>query len=199
MFPLLETIRIQDGAAQNLLWHTRRMEASYVELFGTKCPFDLGEITESRKWPDGLIKARFLYGKDDFRIESETYSPKEINSLKIIRCDNIDYHLKYSSRDVLDRLGAGKGGADDILIVKNGFVTDTSFANIIFFDGEFWYTARTPLLKGTCRERLLNEQIIKERDIRPEDLSCFSRFMLINAMLDFDAGSAKPVSVICCQ
>jgi len=213
MFPLLETIKIQNGIAQNLFWHTQRMNVSYKELFGTECHFDLGDIIrlnfktefkpETAVGADSLpaaapsiSKARFLYGRDNYKIEFEQYTPKTVNSLKLVVCNDIDYHLKYSSRDYLNSLAMQRDGADDILIVKDGFVTDTSFSNIIFSDGTAWYTARKPLLRGTCRARLIKNNIIEERDIKPEDLSGFSYFMLINAMLDFDPERAKPLTIM---
>ena len=70
---------------------------------------------------------------------------------------------------------------EDIIIVKNGFVTDSSFSNLIFFDGKEWYTPSTPLLKGTTRARLLNEKKITERVIKIEDIKNYKSISLINA------------------
>lgn len=83
-----------------------------------------------------------------------------------------------------------KSECDDILIIKNGVVSDTSFANIIFFDGQRWVTPKIPLLEGTCRARLIANNTIISQEITLNDLKLFSKFMIINAMLDFDTQRA---------
>ena len=55
---------------------------------------------------------------------------------------------------------------DDILIVKNGLLTDTSIANIALYDGNDWYTPLHPLLKGTKRAELLDKGVLKEKEIK---------------------------------
>jgi 4-amino-4-deoxychorismate lyase len=77
----------------------------------------------------------------------------------------------------------------DVLIVKNGLITDTSFANIAFSDGNKWYTPDTPLLKGTQRAYYLAQGILTERRISPADLRGFTKARLINAMLDLNTGN----------
>ncbi len=79
-----------------------------------------------------------------------------------------------------------KGECDDILILKNGKVTDTSIANIVFFDGNKWYTPEFPLLNGTTRERLVSEKKIILRDITFKQIKSFEGFRLINSMIDFE-------------
>ena len=44
--------------------------------------------------------------------------------------DTIDYTYKSAHREELNALYAQKGMADDILIVRNGYLTDTSISNI---------------------------------------------------------------------
>jgi 4-amino-4-deoxychorismate lyase len=77
-----------------------------------------------------------------------------------------------------------RGGSDDILIIKNGMVTDTSYSNVIFRDkiGN-WVTPSTCLLKGTRRLNLLKNRIITETDIRVSDLKYYNEIRLINAMI----------------
>ena len=76
---------------------------------------------------------------------------------------------------------------DDILIIKDLLVTDTSIANIAFeTSGGEWITPKNPLLKGTTRARLLDEGKLKEADIRVHELRSFTKVALLNAMIDFD-------------
>jgi 4-amino-4-deoxychorismate lyase len=84
---------------------------------------------------------------------------------------------------------------DDILIVKRGHVTDCSFSNIIFRRGNHWYTPWSALLKGTQRQRLIEENKLIEEEIRLKDIRSFDTFKLINAMLE-DSGAELPVSNI---
>jgi 4-amino-4-deoxychorismate lyase len=76
--------------------------------------------------------------------------------------------------------------SEEILIVKNGLVTDTSFSNIVFYDGSDWITPDPPLLKGTKRTRYLRDGEIRTMKIRSSDISHFEKARLINAMLDLD-------------
>ena len=103
-----------------------------------------------------------------------------------MQADHLDYRLKYADRTELDQLFLKRGEADDILIIQNGLVTDTSIANIAFFDGDKWITPKEPLLKGTTRARLLDEKKIFEQDIKIADLGKFTEFALMNAMIGFD-------------
>ena len=73
------------------------------------------------------------------------------------------------------------------IIVRRGLLTDTSIANIALFDGKDWFTPKLPLLRGTCRTALIDNGIIKEKDIRPEELSSYSFVRLFNAMIKWGA------------
>jgi len=75
---------------------------------------------------------------------------------------------------------------DDVLIVKQGYITDTSYSNIVFWDGEKWITPETFLLPGTQRSRLIQEGLIFPAEVKPADIKYFSHAKLINAMLDFN-------------
>ena len=79
-----------------------------------------------------------------------------------------------------------KGDADDIIIVKNGLITDSSFANLLFFNGLQWLTPAQPLLKGTQRAKLLEQEQVITAEIRTADLSNFIKVRLVNAMLRFE-------------
>jgi 4-amino-4-deoxychorismate lyase len=104
-----------------------------------------------------------------------------------VQADSIQYEHKFLDRSCLDKLFETTL-ADDVLIVKNGLLTDTSFANIVFFDGDRWVTPSTPLLHGTKREYYLEIGRIKEVELTVDDLPRFQKAMLINAMLDLETG-----------
>ena len=79
-----------------------------------------------------------------------------------------------------------KEDCDEIIIIKNSIVTDTSIANIAIFDGNIWLTSKNCLLKGTTRNRLLEDKFLVEKDITINMLKKASKIALMNAMIDFD-------------
>lgn len=186
MFRLLETIRCEEGVLQNLPFHQARMDASISELFKTNNILDLEKIAVPGHCKTGLYKCRLVYGKIIESVDFLPYQLPVINSLKIVSDDEISYAHKFADRSALHRLMNKKGSCDDILIVKNGLITDTSYANIVFFNGKTWLTTAKPLLKGTQRAKLIEEEKIIEADIRPSDLSNFTKARLINAMMHFE-------------
>lgn len=109
--------------------------------------------------------------------------------------DSIAYHYK-GNRAGLEALYEQRGTADDIIIIKNGFVTDSFWSNLLFRKDERWYTSDTPLLRGTMRQHLLDEQKIESRKIRYTDLKIFDAAMTINALNPFDERKAISVDNI---
>ena len=74
---------------------------------------------------------------------------------------------------------------DDIIIEKKGFITDTSIANLAFYDGEQWFTPKNPLLEGTMRAKLLDEGFLQTREIKRSEISHYTKVALMNAMIGF--------------
>ena len=187
MYPLVETIKIVDGIPQNLKYHKFRFEESYLNHFNSlpEMTFPM-QISVPAEYKTGIVKLRLLYDKNDFRLEYSFYKKKKIHTLKPVFDDNINYPVKYTDRTGINKLLAQKEDRDDILIIKNGFVTDSSFTNIVFFDGVKWYTPSTPLLSGTARKRLIDMEKIVPTPIKFDDIKSFKKFKLINAMIDFD-------------
>ena len=183
MCRLFETIRIENGIPQHLLWHERRMERAIQEFWPGSIPVKLaGLFHVPPEYSAGTVRCNVHYGPEITDIIFKAYEKRMIRSLKLVICDTIDYHWKFKDRSQLDVLFAQRGTCDEILIVKNGLISDTSMSNTIFFDGLNRITPATPLLRGTGRERLLEEGWLTEADIRPEDLPKFSGCKLINAM-----------------
>jgi 4-amino-4-deoxychorismate lyase len=184
MYPLFETIRINAGKAANLLLHEERMKRSVLELYNLVLPAELDKIIQCpTDMTSGIVKCRVHYTNTIHSVTYEPYQPRLLRSLKLVIQDQIDYRYKFLDRNCFAELLAGIE-EDDILIVKKGLITDTSFANIIFRDGSAWFTPRAPLLAGTKREQLLSIGFLAETEIRPADLHHFSEARIINAMLD---------------
>ena len=180
---LLETIKIKDGTIYNLDYHQERCDNSRMSLFNTQNSLILKEYIDPPQ--KGLFRCRVLYTKKS--IESVSYLPykkKEINTLKIVST-SINYPFKYADREEFNKLLATHSNYDDVIIEKHGYLTDTTIANIAFFNGSQWFTPKKPLLQGTMRAQLLKNGIIRTKDIRMEDLNQYSQVALINAMIGF--------------
>lgn len=133
-----------------------------------------------------FYKARVVYGEQGIeKVEYAPYSMREINSLHVVEDDTIVYDYKSTDRSRLNDLVAQKGNCDEIIIIKHGLLTDTSFTNLVIFDGKHWITPKHPLLHGTKRAKLLDKGIIQETDITLEDLRNANKISLFNAMIEF--------------
>jgi len=164
-------------------YHQKRYE-SVVSFFGVK---DIKNLEDYIKAPKtGIFRCRLVYNKHDISISYHEYKKRDIRSLKLIFNNEIEYSMKSAFREDLDNLYAQKQDCDDILIIKNLLVTDTSIANIAFYNNSEWITPKNPLLKGTTRARLLDEGKLIEADIKVQELRNFSKVALLNAMIDFD-------------
>lgn len=191
---LLETIRIENGLIRNSAYHEMRMKLSCEKIFRKSRHFNLAEtIRIPHQAKNNVFKCRLIYDTEIRQIELLPYSPVQVRTLKMIENNKISYAFKYADRTEINRLYGLRGKADDILIIKNGLVADTSRANICFFDGEKWVTPSTPLLNGTCRQRLLDEGEIFEAEIKASEIDRFQYFLLINAMLGFNVSSCSSV------
>lgn len=185
MYRLIESIKIKKRQIFNAGYHNDRMNAARRALFGCKDEIDL-KTAISGEYRKGLIKCRVIYDRVIREIQYETYQFPEIHSLKVVEYDTIDYGYKYENREQLRSLYERRGEADDIVIVKNGWVSDSYFCNLVFEKDGLLFTPSTCLLKGTKRRQLLKEDRIKEIDIRKEDMANFDRLYLINAMIDLE-------------
>ena len=164
------------------------MNASRRKLFGRTNELQLEEfISIPDKLNYDLFKCHVVYNELIVQVKFEPYKPRIIKTLQLVQADSIQYEHKFLDRSCLDKLSETTL-ADDVLIVKNGLLTDTSFANIVFFDGDRWVTPSTPLLHGIKREYYLEIGRIKEVEITVEDLPHFQKAILINAMLDLETG-----------
>jgi len=189
---LLETIKIEKRQIYNLEWHNARLNKSRNALLGINESLDLANII---KIPDdlgeGTYRCRVLYGKEIDEIQFLRHQTRIVRSLQMIHCNDIKYGYKYADRHKLEELFDMRGECDEILIIKDGYITDTSISNIVFRlpDG-WWLTPVTPLLKGTMRTYLLESGQIAEAILCPEDLPLLTEARMINCMMDLESSPA---------
>jgi 4-amino-4-deoxychorismate lyase len=144
-----------------------------------------------------LVKCRLLYTAQGIEtIEFHAYTPQPPRTLQIIEAPKLAYSAKYADRTALEALKAQRKQADDILITQDGFITDTSYCNVAFFDGKAWLTPEKPLLEGTTRARLLEAGKLQVAPLHIADLPTLVCLRLFNAMLDFEQASDMPVDCI---
>lgn len=188
MSSCLETICIRNRQLENLSAHNDRFNRTRLGCWQLHEPARLEDFIQLPDWllPTETYKCRVTYGPDIETIEFELYHIRPIRSLILIDADKLDYGYKYADRQTINDLFARRGTADDILMVRDGLLTDTSYANVALFDGSRWHTPAHPLLEGTQRARLLAEGVLHPTDIRPADLPHFESIKLMNAMLDWE-------------
>jgi len=191
----IETIKALDGELFHLEYHQKRLNSVLQEI----SPYSAYSLKDLLSPPSSsLYRCRFLYSSDSFEIEYIKYKKRSIKSLKLVYDDVIEYSKKSAERENINQLYLQKENCDEILIVKNSLITDTSIANITLYDGSTWLTPKAPLLKGTTRERLLEHGKIFTVDIGVRDLVNFEKLALMNAMVDFDIIAEENIGEIIC-
>ncbi|MEI8004645.1 MAG: aminotransferase class IV family protein [Bacteroidota bacterium] len=193
MCRLFETIRIENGKPLHLCWHEERMKRSMPALQN----IDLErEIRVPAEFRTGSVRCKVVYEKEITGVSFSKYIRRPVRSLRMVLCDSIDYHLKFYDRAELEALFEKRGECDDIIIVKGGLITDSSIANLMFFDDREWFTPMHPLLEGTCRARLIAEGKLLTRDIWTADLPHFRGCKLINAMRTPEEQEMIPLNLV---
>ena len=183
---LLETIKVRNRCFHHVEYHQERVNQSRAVLFPESEQLALSDIFIPPELTKEIYKCRVIYGEKIEHITFLPYIKKVVNQVKLVEANNLEYPFKYLNRDVFLQLLENNPGYDEVIIVQNGLITDTTYSNLACYTGNKWYTPASPILKGTCRQRLLDGGLLKETDIQPVDLPRFTRISLINAMLELD-------------
>lgn len=187
MCQFIETICYEGGRFQWIGLHNERCNRTRNHFFGLRPNLQLElYLTVPAHLKNEIVKCSITYGVEIISITYDLYKIRPVNSLQIVTDNEIDYSFKYADRTKLNALHQLRGQSDDILIVKNGFITDISYANIIFSKDEKWYSPQNPLLRGTRLESYLSEGIVTPALLRPSDLHLFSEARIINAMISIE-------------
>ena len=196
MFQFIESIKIEDQEIFLLDYHQKRVNETFKQ-FGKETSIDLEKIFKNLQHDeDGLYKLRIVYDLDrKYTTQLIPYAIPEIDDFKLVENNTIDYSFKYENRKELNMMKE-KAKAEEIIIVKNNRITDTSFSNLLFQKGKDWFTPDTYLLNGVQRQYLLKNKKIKEAEITLQNLREFSHFQIINALNDFDDMFIYPIEKI---
>ncbi|RLA73738.1 MAG: branched-chain amino acid aminotransferase [Epsilonproteobacteria bacterium] len=178
MEEFFETIKCEDEEVLNIHYHNQRV----ARTIGMNI-----NLLEYIYPPNNkLLKCKVIYNKEEvLNVEFTPYKEKNIKSFKIIVDNTIEYKYKSANRKEIDKLYKEKEDCDEIIIIKNGLVTDTSIANILIYENGIWFTPKKPLLQGTTIDRLLLENHIKQSDITLKQLQQSNKIALTNAMIGF--------------
>jgi 4-amino-4-deoxychorismate lyase len=163
------------------------MDQTIKDVFGVTCPHNLELLlTKQRSTMEGVVKCRVVYDHRSVFTEFASYERKHISTLKLVHDNEVSYAHKSEDRQAILSLWEKRGECDDVLIVKNGWITDSSYSNIVFQYLDRWVTPDTCLLEGTMRQFLLDEGIILTERIKEADIGRYKSFKLINALLGWD-------------
>jgi 4-amino-4-deoxychorismate lyase len=186
MSRFIEAIKWKDGEFYRLNYHQQRMEMA-LKLFYSKSPvIDLEAYLHKLTIPeDGIYKCRIVYDDEIRQVEFIPYQLRSVKTIKLIEVNIASTVYKPEDRTAINQAFAQRGECDDVLMVRNGLLTDTSYSNIALLSGNEWITPRIPLLYGTQRAYLIENKIIVEEDISVETLKNFQKIRLFNAMIEF--------------
>lgn len=196
MSQFIESIKVEDQEIYLLELHQKRVNQTFSH-FGKEDSIDLAKIYKNLEHDeDGLFKLRVSYDLDKrIRTQMIPYAIPEIQDFQLVENNSFDYSFKFEDRKELDKMKM-KSKAEEIIIVRNNHITDTSFSNLLFLKGKDWFTPNSFLLNGVQRQHLLKQKKIKEAEITLQNIKQFSHFQLINALNDFDDMFIYPIDRI---
>lgn len=197
-YPLFESIRLLDGNFDLIEFHEERMKRTQKNIYGfSDDSFSLADFLNKFDFPKvGLYKCRLVYGSLYTDPAFIPYEKRKIKSLKIVNSNSIDYSFKLVDRSQINGLFTTRENCDDILIVRDGQVTDTSYCNIVFRKGNEWLTPEKPLLGGVRRASQIHLGTIQTKAIAVNMLNEFDSFRLINAMITWEESELTPIENI---
>lgn len=169
-------------------YHMARVRDTMLIFYHAGPDWDLSSLLANNAIPtDGLYKCRVTYDERSVEVVFNPYTIQGIHSLKLVDGEGLDYAYKYADRSGISRLFELRQGKDDILIVRDGQVTDTSYGNVAFLNelGD-WVTPQNCLLRGVMRGYLIETGRIIERKVMVEDLARYRQFRIINALRGWD-------------
>lgn len=180
-----EAIKLENRILQNLEYHHDRANRTASKFYGTE--IDLFAIQDSLPTGVGLglYKCRVVYGTKIEKIEYIPYVLTEKKRVGFVVDNGVDYSYKYEDRSRLTNL-IRSSGCDDVIIIKNGMVTDASASNLVFesASGEELVTPADCLLGGTKRQYLIDKGIVKEKPISIDEVRSYQKVYFISSMID---------------
>jgi len=186
MSRFIESIKLKDGVFYRLKFHQQRLNKAFETFYPNEEPIWLYDALIQQMIPaDGIFKCRMIYDTELIETEFIPYVRREIKTLRAIEMNISTVPYKPEDRTPFNEAFANRGDCDDVLIFRNGLLTDSSYSNVALFDGKDWFTPKTPLIYGTNRAELLQNGKLTEKDISITDLKQYQQIALFNAMIEF--------------
>jgi len=185
---LFETIKIENKKVANLNYHQKRVDLAFKNLFKTKPNFTLKDALKNHP-TDNLYRAKIVYNKDGLQSCSYyIYSKKIIKTIALVEITDFNYNYKYTNRELFLHLQNSMPQFDEFLITQNGYLKDTTIANIALLDSStnFWHTPEVALLDGTTKERYINDNKLIKKMIHFRNLKNYTTIATLNAMVGFN-------------
>lgn len=186
MSRFIESIKVENQKIYLKELHQNRMNDTFSH-YGKVCTIDIfSSFLDLEHDEDGLYKFRIEYDlENQFNTQLIPYAISELDDFELVIDNEINYSFKSAERTQLQKL-KDKSHADEVIIVKNNQITDTSYSNLLFLKDKTWFTPKNYLLNGVMRQNLLQSNKIKEAEITLNNIREFTHFQLINALNDFD-------------
>ena len=196
MSQFIESIKIEDQKIFLAELHQKRVNDTFSH-FGKEGSIDVAKIFKNLDIDEnGLYKLRIIYDLNkNFRTQLIPYAISEIDDFQLVENNNYDYSFKFEDRKEFEKMKM-KAKTEEIIVVKNNHITDTSFSNLLFLKEKNWFTPTTFLLNGVQRQHLLKTKKIKETEITLNNIKEFSHFQIINSLNDFDDMFIYPIEKI---
>ena len=184
MINFFESIKIVDGKIYNMQYHLNRMNKALQTFYNEENYFKNLDIAIPENYKIGFFKCRIVYNKEIVSTQFEPYIIRKITKCFFVSDYFINYAHKFTNRIFIENYTKNLEPNEEIIFIKNNSLTDSSFSNICLFDGKNWHTPKQPLLHGTKRQQLINENQIIEKDISIDDVKSYKKICFINALLE---------------
>lgn len=183
MSQFLESILLTDGVFPLLAYHQARVNQTIADHNGISLSL-LSYIEQTSLPTSGVFKFRIVYDLNgNAEWQCLPYRQKLITSLQCIDIGEYSYEYKFADRSSIQNFYSQKKTSDDILMIKNGLVTDTSYGNVACYDNGTWTVPKASLLSGCRRQYLLDTNQIALNNIGIEDLLQFQYISIFNALI----------------
>lgn len=188
---------VENGKILNLEEHQIRIESTFKKYYPEYQAHQLQSINLSKlDTSNERQKLKLLYNHSTFQFLLSQIEKISFSKFYLIHLSYFQYNYKYSDRLIFKNLKQQLVSDEEIIMVINNEITDTSFSNLCFYDGSGWFTPSKTLLNGTMRSHLIKEKIIATNKIQVDDLVKFSKFKMINALNNFNTAHEYSTSII---
>ncbi|MFV0483218.1 MAG: aminotransferase class IV [Bacteroidales bacterium] len=190
----IETIRFANGEAQLINYHQKRLERTQ-DVFYNVNNIKLTDILPDVKTNEEM-KCRIIYSDKIEDIKLTPPQERTVNELVTVNADGINYKYKNANRKVFEKISEGLEEQQLPLIIKEGFITDTSISNVVVRIGDELITPIEPLLRGVQRQHLVDTGVVIEAPIPTSIIDFIDEIILINCMMPLANSIRLPKSAI---